>query len=214
LEHRDGLIQALITHIDVERKLLPYTVFGDPERTVTRERIQTMESMIARAQASEHTIVIDGTVVRLLRSGTYASLGFAADDLPARTNPAERETDPDEYTLALERLDGVRSLLNVLGWCRVESERQIEFEVRRHRVALTEAARIALDTSEDAESANRPAAEHIQGLQGTGRASNALRSGSSVATTQARVLCLDAQPSPPQSDGPSDTFAEGLHCTA
>src|ERR1039458_1272448 len=113
-EHRDALIQALMTHIDVEQKLLPYTVFGDPERAVTRERIQTMESMIALAQANERTIVIDGAVVRLLRTGAYASLGLAADDLSARTSPAGRETEPDVYTLPLERLDGARSLLNVL----------------------------------------------------------------------------------------------------
>lgn len=114
---------------------------------------------------SEHTIVIDGAVVRLLRTGAYASLGLAADDLSARTSPAERESDPDVYTRPLKRLDDIRALLDVLGRRRVDPERQIELEVGRHRAALTEAARIALDTSEDAEPANRPAVEHIQGLR-------------------------------------------------
>lgn len=103
--------------------------------------------------------------MRLLRTGAYASLGLAADDLSARTSPAERETDPDVYTLPLQRLDSVRSLLNILGWRRADPEREIEFEVGRHREALAEAAKIALDTSEDAEPANRSAAEHIQGLR-------------------------------------------------
>ncbi len=115
--------------------------------------------------ANESTIVIDGAVVRLLRTGAYASLGLAADDVSACTSPAGRETNPDVYTLPLERLDCARSLLNVLGWRQVDSERQIEVEGEQHRAALAEAAKIALDTSEDTEPASRPAAEHVQGLR-------------------------------------------------
>jgi Protein of unknown function (Hypoth_ymh) len=116
-------------------------------------------------EASEGTIVIDGEVVRLLRTGAYAALGLAADDLSACTSPASRELDPDVYASPLERLDGARTLLNVLGWRHADPERRVELEVASHRLALTEAARIALDTSDDAEPASRPSHEQIDRLR-------------------------------------------------
>jgi hypothetical protein len=116
-------------------------------------------------EASGGTIVIDGVLVRLLRTGAYATLGLAADDVSACTSPASRELDPDVYATPLERLDGARSLLNVLGWRHADPERRVELELAVHRVALSEAAQIALDTSEDAEPGSRPDAEHIARLR-------------------------------------------------
>jgi hypothetical protein len=117
------------------------------------------------SEAREATIVIDGVLVRLLRTGAYASLGLAADDLSASTSPASRELDPDVYAAPLERLDGARSLLNVLGWRCADPERRVELDIAGHRVALAEAAQIALDTSEDAEPASGPSQEHIDRLR-------------------------------------------------
>jgi hypothetical protein len=116
-------------------------------------------------EVGEDTVVIDGVLVRLLRTGAYASLGLAADDLSACTSPASRELDPGVYVAPLERLDGVRSLLNVLGWRHADPERQVKLQLARHRVALAEATQIALDTSEDADPASRPSPEHIDRLR-------------------------------------------------
>jgi hypothetical protein len=116
-------------------------------------------------EASESTIVIDSEVVRLLRSGAYASLGLAADDLSACTSPAGRELDPGTYVAPLERLDGARLLLNVLGWRHAEPERRFELDFAGHSVALVEAAKIALGTSEDVEPASSPSPEHIERLR-------------------------------------------------
>jgi hypothetical protein len=116
-------------------------------------------------EASGGSIVIDGEVVRLLRTGAYASLGLAADDLSACTSPASRELDPDVYASPLERLDGARALLNALGWRHADPERAVELEVAVYRVALAEAAQIALDTSEDAEPGSRPSPERIARLR-------------------------------------------------
>jgi hypothetical protein len=110
-------------------------------------------------------IVIEGGVVRLLRTGAYASLGLAADDVGACTSPAGRELDPGVFRAPLERLDGARSLLSAVGWRHVDPERPVELEIADHRIALCEAAQIALELSEDAEPAGRPLPEHLDRLR-------------------------------------------------
>jgi hypothetical protein len=116
-------------------------------------------------EASGGWIVIESEVVRLLRTGAYASLGLAADDVSACTSPASRELDPDVYADPLERLDGARALLNVLGWRHADPKHRVEIDIAVHRLALAEAAQIALATSEDAEPAGRPCPEHIEWLR-------------------------------------------------
>jgi hypothetical protein len=141
--------------------------------------------------------MIPAELVRTLRIGLHGELGEAASEIDHFTHQRGREEHPEWYQGPLARLDGVRALLDLVGWGETQQPVEIEIELPEHYTALFPALRsqvlIHQDMVEEAEQVDAERAEHGKQpkAQTTIRRAEALDRLVASANAQAAMLGLD-----------------------
>ncbi|HEY4896051.1 MAG TPA: hypothetical protein VII01_08170 [Solirubrobacteraceae bacterium] len=108
-------------------------------------------------------LVVPAGMVGHLRDGLQAELGSAGADIEQVTAKAGRERRPESYREPLERLDGARALLDVIGWSATDPPVEVQVDLREHRRALTTAFEVALlVAAQDLEEADAVDAERAK----------------------------------------------------
>lgn len=79
---------------------------------------------------------ISAELVRTLRLGLHTELGGAASEIECVTDTMGREKHPDWYRQPLSKLDGVRALLDEIGWAEGSEPKDIEVDPVAHKGAL------------------------------------------------------------------------------
>jgi hypothetical protein len=86
------------------------------------------------------TVVIPEELVPLLRDGLYFDLHGQLDEAGSLIEPRNRADISDGVADCLARAEGVRALLDVVGWIDpIEAPGAVEIDVRQHRDALLRA---------------------------------------------------------------------------
>jgi hypothetical protein len=108
-------------------------------------------------------LTIPAELVRTLRIGLHSELGRAASEIHRVTHRRGREEHPAWYREPLARLDGVRALLDLVGWGETQQPVGLEIELTEHYAALIGALRsqvlIHQDMVEEADQVDAERAE-------------------------------------------------------
>ena len=86
-------------------------------------------------------LTIPAELVRTLRMGLHSELGHAASEIDHTAYQRGREEHPEWYQEPLARLDGVRALLDLVGWGETQHPVEVEIELPEHFTALFGALR-------------------------------------------------------------------------
>jgi hypothetical protein len=81
-------------------------------------------------------LTIPAELVRTLRIGLHGELGEAASEIDHLTHQRGREEHPEWYQGPLARLDGIRALLDLVGWGETQQPVGIEIDLAEHHMAL------------------------------------------------------------------------------
>ena len=142
-------------------------------------------------------LTIPAELVRTLRIGLHSELGHAASEISHITHQRGREEHPEWYQEPLARLDGVRSLLDQVGWGETRQSVAIEIELTEHYAAVFGALRgqvlIHRDMLEEADQVDAERAEQGKPpkAQATITRAGALDRLLASAEVQAATLRLD-----------------------
>jgi hypothetical protein len=108
-------------------------------------------------------LTIPAELVRTLRIGLHSELGPAASEIDRVTHRRGREEHPAWYREPLSRLDGVRALLDLVGWGQTQQPVGIEIDLTKHYAELIRAFRsqvlIHQDMVEEADQVDAERAE-------------------------------------------------------
>jgi len=98
-----------------------------------------------------------------LRNGLHNALGQATQDVSLVTDRGGRERHPEWYVQPLERLEGVRALLDLVGWAEIGPPAAVQVDLDAHRWALMSALEIALIVGgDDVEEAGKVDAQRAE----------------------------------------------------
>ncbi|MGH2880904.1 MAG: hypothetical protein ACRDK4_15010 [Solirubrobacteraceae bacterium] len=92
---------------------------------------------------------IPAELVRTLRLGLHSELGGAASEIECVTNTKGREKHPDWYRVPLSKLDGVRALLDEIGWAEGSGPEDIDVDPVVHKDALIAALHLQAAVHDD-----------------------------------------------------------------
>ena len=91
-------------------------------------------------------VTISAQALPPLRDGSVGALGNAAEALSEAVSTSPRARRREWWRAPLARLDGVRALLDELGWDGDDPSVQLDVDLREHGQAVQEALAVALPT--------------------------------------------------------------------
>lgn len=98
----------------------------------------------------KETVTVPADIVVDLRTGLYAQIGIAGEQLDRLTAKPDRERHPEWYRKPLDDLDRVRSLLDAIGWRQSDTlVASVELDLSEHQWALLRALETMLEAIED-----------------------------------------------------------------